>query len=86
MPLASREPTRIALVSRQGFDVELAARSAFAGPSSCTWTVSGGQLMSQTGSRIRWRLPERPGLYQAQVVVDYGPQGLAFDALTLEVA
>jgi hypothetical protein len=86
MPLASRHPVQIAMASRDGFDVALEARTSFAGPSRCTWRVTGGELISQADNRAHWRLPERRGFYQAQVVVDYGPQGLAFDSLSVEVA
>ncbi len=86
LPLATRHPARIAVLSREGFEVLLEARSSFGGPFRCTWRVSDGELIGAVDARARWRLPERQGVYQAQVVVDYGPQGLAFDALSLEVA
>jgi hypothetical protein len=85
MPLASRHPAEIALLRRSGLEVELEARSGFDGPFRCTWFVSGGELLQQTGRRARWRLPEERGFYQAQLVLDYGSPGMAFDALSLEV-
>jgi hypothetical protein len=85
MPLASRHAAAIVMVSRQGLEVELEARSSFGGPLRCTWFVSGGELLEQIGHRARWRLPEERGLYQAQLVLDYGSPGMAFDALSLEV-
>jgi len=85
MPLASRHAAEIVMVSRDGLEVELEARSGFDGPLRCSWFVSGGELLGQIGNRARWRLPEERGLYQAQLVLDYGPPGMAFDALSLEV-
>jgi hypothetical protein len=85
MPLASRHAAQIAMVSRDGLEVELEARSSCDGPFRCTWFVSGGELLAQIGNRARWRLPEQRGLYQAQLVLDYGSPGMAFDALSLEV-
>jgi hypothetical protein len=85
MPLASRHPAEIALLRRDGLEVELEARSGFAGPFRSTWFVSAGELVVEAGNRARWRLPEERGLYQAQLVLDYGSPGIAFDALSLEV-
>jgi hypothetical protein len=85
MPLASRHAAQIAMVSRDGLDVELEAKSSFGGPYRCTWNVSGGELLAQHGNRARWRLPEQRGFYQAQLLVDFGPPGVAFDSLSLEV-
>ena len=48
--------------------------------------VSGGDVVWQDGRRLSWRLPEASGLYQAQLVIDYGPAGLSFDALAFEVS
>jgi hypothetical protein len=85
MPLASRHPAEIALLRRDGLEVELEARTGFTGPFRSTWFVSAGELLVQTGHRARWRLPDERGLYQAQLVLDYGSPGMAFDALSLEV-
>jgi hypothetical protein len=35
---------------------------------------------------MSWRLPHEPRLYQAQLVVDYGPGGLSVDAVAFEVS
>jgi hypothetical protein len=85
LPLSARQQARIALVSRDGHDVELSASTPFSGARTITWTVTGGEMVSQDGPRLRWRLPSEPGLYQAELVVDYGPRGLSFDTLALEV-
>ena len=45
-----------------------------------------GLMLSQDGARLRWRLPREAGLYQAEVVIDYGASGLSFDTLALEVS
>ena len=38
------------------------------------------------GDQVAWTLPEVPGIYQAEVVLDFGPDGVAFDAFAVEVA
>jgi hypothetical protein len=85
LPLPERQPARIALLSHEGRDVELEATTAFAGPATLVWTVTGGQIVSRDGPRLRWRLPSEAGLYQAELVADYGPLGFAHDAIVLEV-
>lgn len=85
LPLAARQQARIALVARDGQDVELEATTPFRGAQTIAWTVSGGEIVSREGARLRWRLPARAGLYQAELVIDYGPRGLSFDTLALEV-
>jgi hypothetical protein len=50
----------------------------------CGWTVSGGTLID-AGGRVTWRPPARAGRYLLQVVADWGPMGLAADALVLAV-
>lgn len=85
LPLPARQQARIDLVARDGHDVELSASTPFGGAHTITWTVSGGEMVSQDGARMRWRLPSEPGLYQAELAVDYGPRGLSFDTLALEV-
>ena len=86
LPLAARQQARIALVGRDGRDVELEATTPFLGAGAMTWTVTGGEMVSQDGARLRWRLPKEPGLYQAELVIDYGSRGLSFDTLALEVS
>jgi hypothetical protein len=49
------------------------------------WTVTGGTFRSGGVDAIVWTLPEEPGLYQAELVVDHGEDGFAFDTLTVEV-
>ncbi len=86
LPLAARQQARIALVGRDGHEVELEATTPFCGAAEITWTVTGGEVVSREGTRLRWRLPREAGLYQAELVIDYGPNGLSFDALALEVS
>jgi hypothetical protein len=85
LPLPERQPAHIALVSREGRQVVLEATTEFRGPTTVAWTVTGGQILSRDGPRLRWRLPAHAGVYQAELVADYGPLGFAFDALVLEV-
>jgi hypothetical protein len=86
LPLAERESARIALVSRRGHQVELEATTPFDGAATLTWTVTAGEVVSEEGMRLSWLLPAEAGLYQAELVVDYGPHGLSFDVLALEVS
>jgi hypothetical protein len=50
-----------------------------------SWEVTGGELDASTGAQVQWTLPTVPGIYQAEVLLDYGADGIAFDALMLEV-
>lgn len=84
LPLEAREQATIAMVRRDGNEVEVEARSRFAGPRTLSWEVSGGEIVSAEGSRMRWRLPAEPGLHQVEVLMDYGVHGFAFDALAIE--
>ena len=83
LPLEERQPTRIALVHRDGGNVELDVGSP--GTGEVHWSVTGGRILSRDGTRLRWRLPARPGIYQAELVVDHGRRGLSFDTLALVV-
>jgi len=47
--------------------------------------VTGGELDASAAQRVQWTLPTRPGIYQAEVLLDYGADGIAFDTLMLEV-
>lgn len=85
LPLPARQQARIALVARDGHDVDLEASTPFGGDHTIAWTVSGGEIVSREGARLRWRLPPQAGLYQAELVVDYGSWGLSLDTLVLEV-
>ncbi len=85
LPLEARDSARIVLGERRGRVVELAARTTFAGPRTLAWSVSGGELDAATGSPVRWTLPAEPGIYAAELVMDYGVAGLALDQLVLEV-
>ncbi|HET9317178.1 MAG TPA: hypothetical protein VFQ51_16415 [Vicinamibacteria bacterium] len=85
LPLPARQQARIALVAREGHDVDLEASTPFGGAHTIAWAVTGGEIVAQDGARLRWRLPPDAGLYQAELVVDYGPWGLSLDTLVLEV-
>jgi len=85
MPLAGHQRTQIAMVRQNGREVELEARTGFNGPMQVAWTVSGGEVVAQSGCRVCWRLPNAKGFYQAQVILDCGPSGIAFDSMNLEV-
>jgi hypothetical protein len=85
LPLAARQRAEIVLANRQGNTVELQARTAYQGERQMSWSVTHGDLDVSTGSMVRWTLPRIPGIYQAELVIDFGGDGLAFDVLLLEV-
>lgn len=85
LPLSERRAAKIVLVSRKGREVDLEAVTGFEGTQAFSWNVTGGEILARDGHRLRWRMPAVAGLYQVEVVVDYGWRGLSFDALPLEV-
>ena len=85
LPLGSRAPAVIALGERRGHRVELEATTSYAGRWQASWTVSAGTLDDPTARRVRWTLPDEPGVHQAELLVDYGPDGLAVDTIMFEV-
>ena len=83
LPLQRRDGAAIVVVTREGLDLVLEPRSSF--PGEVAWSVSGGSARAASGGRVAWRLPEEPGLYQAELVVDDGERGFARDVITVEV-
>lgn len=85
LPLQARQRAEIVITQRNERTLYLEAQSPYKGDTTFEWEVTGGELVSD-GHSARWQLPDRPGLYQIELVMDYGIDGLAFDSLTLEVA
>jgi hypothetical protein len=85
LPLSRRQPAGIALASRAGREVELVPGKALTGATSVVWTVTGGDILASDSTRLRWRLPVEAGLYQVELIADYGPPGFSHDVLILEV-
>ena len=85
LPLAARHAAHIVLLGRGDGVVDLEAGTPYDGRRIAAWTVSHGTIDITEADRARWRLPEEPGIYQVQLVVDYGDDGLGFDAMTVEV-
>jgi len=85
LPLAARQRAAIMLAGRTGRVVELVADTQWPGERDVSWTVSDGSLDTSTGPAVRWTLPAAAGIYQAELVIDYGAAGLAIDTLLLEV-
>ncbi len=83
LPLQRREGAAIVVVQREGGDLVLEPRSSFRG--DVQWSVSAGRALARLGGTVAWRLPEEPGWYQAELVVDDGERGFARDVLTVEV-
>jgi hypothetical protein len=85
LPLAARQRANIVVTQQQGRMVELVVRTPYLGPHQTSWSVNAGQLDVSTGSVVQWTLPPEAGIYQAELVVDFGTDGVAFDVLMLEV-
>lgn len=86
LPLAARQHASIVLTAQEGRTVELAAHTLYLGPRAVSWSVNAGELSAATGSPVQWTLPAAAGIYQAELVVDYGADGFAYDVLLLELA
>lgn len=84
LPLGTRARAAISIERHEGQEVHLAATGAFAG-ATLGWTATAGAVETGADGRARWRLPEAPGLYQIELLVDRGREGLHIDTLTLEV-
>ena len=84
LPLPARQRAEIVLVARDGRTVELAARTPYRGEYQTQWTVTAGDIVAD-GPRVWWTLPEARGMYQAELVIDYGADGFAIDAMPFEV-
>jgi hypothetical protein len=85
LPLSARHAAQIAVLGRAGSTVSLEARTGYDGPHRVSWDVSGGELDTADSARVLWTLPNVPGIYQAEVLLDYGADGIAFETLLLEV-
>ncbi len=85
LPLPARQHAEIALAGQEGRVVRLEARTAYDGRRLASWSVSHGALDTDSGPAVHWTLPAEPGIYQAELVLDFGADGLAFDTLLLEV-
>jgi hypothetical protein len=85
LPLPARQHAEIALARQEGRVVRLEARTAYDGRQLASWSVSDGVLDAGSGPVVHWTLPAEPGIYQAELVLDFGADGLAFDTLLLEV-
>jgi len=85
LPLAARQRAEIRLGRQDGRAVELHAATPFLGERVVSWAVTAGVLDGRSGPTVRWTLPAEPGIYQAELVIDFGDEGLAIDTLMLEV-
>jgi hypothetical protein len=85
LPLPARQHAEIVLAHREGRVVRLEASTPWEGIRGESWSVSHGSLDTNGGPTVTWTLPAEPGVYQAELVLDFGPDGLAFDTLLLEV-
>ena len=86
LPLGARQKASIVIARQEGNMVELVVRTPYQGSNEISWSVTEGELDTSTGETVRWTLPTAPGMYQAELVVDFGVDGFAFDALVIEVS
>ncbi|MCC6927970.1 MAG: hypothetical protein IT359_03155 [Gemmatimonadaceae bacterium] len=85
LPLPARQRAEIILAEQVGRRVVLRAQTPYRGAHLRTWDVSAGTLSDTTSDAVTWMLPDAPGIYAAELALDYGDDGMAFDALMLEV-
>jgi len=85
LPLAARQRVAIVVAGRAGRVIELVADTPWPGERELSWTVNDGTLDGSASPTVRWTLPAAAGIYQAELVVDFGAAGLAIDTLLLEV-
>lgn len=86
LPLPARQGAHILLVAREGRTVELTHETPYRGAHRVTWYVSAGNAAVVADGRLRWTLPAEAGIYQAELLVDFGPEGLAVDTMPFEVS
>lgn len=84
LPLGTRDRAAIVVTRREGREVVLHAKGAPAN-AAIGWTATAGAIDAHGKDGATWRLPEEPGLYQIELLVDRGKEGLSIDTLTLEV-
>ncbi len=88
LPLGAKERVTIAIARREERSVELAVAGAGAASmngATAQWSATAGAIEPAPEGRVRWTLPEVPGLYQVELVVDRGRDGVHIDTLALEV-
>ena len=85
LPLPARQRAEIVLVQHVGRQALLQSHTPYRGAHSRSWDVSAGTLSDSSSSSVTWTLPAEPGIYAAELALDYGDDGLAFDTLMLEV-
>jgi len=87
LPLPARQRAEIVVVAQAGGgrSVTLEARTPYRGAHQRTWEVSAGVLSDLSAERVTWTLPEAPGIYSVELALDYGEDGMAFDAVMMEV-
>jgi hypothetical protein len=85
LPLSARHGAQIAVTGRAGRTLALEARTMYRGPFRVAWDVTGGEVDAPASRQVSWVLPDVPGIYQAEVLLDYGADGIAFDTFLIEV-
>lgn len=83
MPPRDQTPATIEMMGRDEREVRLRTLGVKT-DDTVVWTVTDGELRHE-GGHVRWILPEEPGLYQVEVLVDRDRNGVALDTLVMEV-
>jgi hypothetical protein len=83
LPLRNHTPATIEVTGKTEREVRLRALGARLND-TVVWTATDG-VLAQRDSEVLWTLPEEPGLYQVEVLVDRGGEGVALDTLVMEV-
>jgi hypothetical protein len=85
LPLGARQMPTIFVQRREGTRIELGATSAYPNPRSIDWTATEGSVKKLADDQVEWTVPQKAGMYQIEVVMDYGDDGFGFDAMAVEV-
>jgi len=85
LPLPARQRAEIVVVAQRGRTISLEARTPYRDSHQRAWAVTGGLLSDASSQYVTWTLPEAAGIYAAELALDYGDDGIAFDTLMLEV-
>jgi hypothetical protein len=86
LPLSVRAPAAIEVVRQEGGRVLLRACMQHPREHRVSWTVTAGTVAVASDEQVEWLLPSDPGVYQAELMVDYGLAGFAFDTVAFEVS
>lgn len=85
IPLDINNRVAIAILNRNGTEIELSGNTT-ENVKNFNWSVEEGSIEKKTSTSAIWRLPEKPGLYQVELVVDHEDDSFSYDTLFVELA